>query len=302
MHLPPLHVSPLPIVKMSQAHRTASLLSPPITPELDNISKLVLRHVRGGATVQSIERLSGHLHRIHLLRLTDGSRLILKLAPYSNVRLLRLEHQALSVEAATLQVLASRVQLPVPSLIKHDAQDRSMGAPYSLQTRVGGVNMSRIGRLSSHERANIDRTMGFYFRHVSSLVAGKFGAPHLVFAGGGSDSWQACFLQMLELVLRDAEDVLVNLPYESIRYYVQHHGHLLDQVTEARLVLLDIANEDNVLLDERTRQVTGFVDLSDVVLGDPFMATTFVRPSSAFLEGYGTSPSRTRNEAIRQLL
>ncbi|KAI9666640.1 MAG: hypothetical protein M1821_004576 [Bathelium mastoideum] len=286
----------------SASHRSASLLSPPVTPELDNISKLVLRYVRGGASLQSIERLPGHLHRIYLLRLTDGSRLILKLAPSSNVRLLRVERQALSVEAAALELLTSRIQLPIPVLIKHDQHDRSLGTSYSLQTRIGGVSMSNIGRLSSHERANIDRTLGIYFRHISSLAAGKFGPPNHVFSGGGSDSWRESFLQMLELALRDAEDVLVNLPYDTIRYYMQSHGHLLDQVTEARLVLLNVTHEENVLLDERTKQVTGLMGLSEVILGDPFMATAFVRPSAAFLEGYGTSPSRTRSEAIRQLL
>ena len=234
--------------------------------------------------------------------MTDGSRLVLKLAPSSNVRLLRLEHQALSMEATTLDLLASRIQIPISTLIKHDPHDRSLGTSYSLQTCSRGVNMSKIGRLSTTERANIDRTLGTYFRHVSSFAAARFGAPHHVFGGAGCDTWQESFFQMMELVLRDAEDVLVNLPYDSIRYFLQKHGHLLGQVTEARLVLLDITNEDNVLIDERTKQVTGILGLSEAILGDPFMATAFVRPSAEFLEGYGTRPSRTSSEEVRQLL
>ncbi|KAF2234705.1 hypothetical protein EV356DRAFT_484644 [Viridothelium virens] len=302
MHLPPLTISPLPIVKMSQgSSRSAHLLSPPVTPELDYISKLVLQHGRG-ANVHRVERLSGHLHRIYLLRMTDGSRLVLKMAPSTNVRLLRMERQALNAEATTLELLASRLRMPVPTLIKFDPHDRSLGTSYSLQTCPGGVNMSNIGRLSTSERANIDRSLGTYFRHVSSLAAARFGPPHLVFNGSGCDTWRESFFQMLEMTLRDGEDVLVNLPYDSIRYYTQRHGHLLDQVTEARLVLLGITNEHNVLLDERTRYVTGLLGLSDAVLGDPFMATAFVNPSAAFLQGYGTSPSRTSSEAVRQLL
>ncbi|KAI9710500.1 MAG: hypothetical protein M1820_002636 [Bogoriella megaspora] len=304
MHLLPLAVSPLPIVKMNHAfpHRSTPL-SPPSTPELDNISKLVTQYIRGSAGVHQIERIPGHLRRIYKIRMTDRSILILKLAPSTNVRQLRREHDALAIEATALQLLAARSQVPIPQLIQHDPHDRTTISAHSLQTYRPGVNMSYLStQLSSSQRDNIYRTLGTYFRQVSSLAAPKFGSPNAVFAGSGFDTWRECFSHMLESVLRDGEDVLVNLPYDVIRYHMHKQSLFLDEVTEARVVLLEITNEKNVLIDEQTKQVNGLVDLSEVVLGDPFMATAFIRPNLAFLEGYGSGPSQATSETVRQLL
>jgi hypothetical protein len=195
------------------------------------------------------------------------------------------------------------IQIPVPTLLHHDLHDRRLGTSHLLQTGMPGVSLASIrSRLTASQRANIERTLGSYHRQISSLAGPKFGAPQAVFAGSGSDTWRECFFQMLESILRDAEDALVNLPYDSIRYYMQRHGHLLNEVNEARMVFLDISNEANVLIHERTKQVSGLVDQSDVVLGDPFMAKAFVRPTAAFLEGYGSRPSQTQGETVRQLL
>lgn len=107
---------------------------------------------------------------------------------------------------------------------------------------------------------------------------------------------------MLESALRDGEDALVSLPYESIRSWTAVKGHVLSEITEPRLAVLDFGNERNILIDERSRQLSGLLDFGDIVWGDPMIAAAFTEASAAFLEGFGVLPSRTSNETIRQLL
>jgi len=126
-----------------------------------------------------------------------------------------------------------------------------------------------------------------YIRAVSSITAATFGPTHRVLAGAGSPTWREAFLSLLESALRDAEDMLVSIPYDSIRYYVTAQRHLLDAITTSRLVALDAGEPRNVLVDERSRLVVGLLGFGNVVWGDPLMAGVFAQASDGFWEGYG---------------
>lgn len=91
---------------------------------------------------------------------------------------------------------------------------------------------------------------------------------------------------MVESVLRDAEDMLVALPYGEIRHVVQSMGEELDEVREARLVLGlgcggdrsrhgegdDEWEELGILIDRRGNEVTGLVGLGGAFWGDGMCA------------------------------
>jgi hypothetical protein len=123
-----------------------------------------------------------------------------------------------------------------------------------------------------------------------------------VFAKKGNSSWREAFLALLESALRDSEDMLVNVPYDSVRYYVGQHSHFLDEVTEPRLVALHACDPQNVLIDEHTKRVTGLVGFSNVIWGDPLMSGGIADGSEAFFEGYGECPSRTGGVKARLLM
>lgn len=168
---------------------------------------------------------------------------------------------------------------------------------------VPGQPLSKLSPcLSAGERKSVDRTLGYYVRTLTSLSATQFGSTHRVFAKKGDSSWRESFMALLEAALRDAEDMLVTVPYDSIRYYVGRHAQYLDEVREPRLVALDVCEPQNVLLDEQTKQVTGVVGFSNVLWGDPLMSGGVANGSEAFYEGYGECPSRTGGVKSRLLM
>ncbi|TKA59572.1 hypothetical protein B0A49_11262, partial [Cryomyces minteri] len=130
-------------------------------------------------------------------------------------------------------------------------------------------------------------SLGSHVKDISSITATAFGFPHKVAAGTGSRSWREAYRSMLEGVLRDAEDAL---------------SHFLDEIKEPSLVILDLASERNVLVDEQTKQISGMLGCANAVWGDPLMANVFDGPSEAFLEGFGPRPSRVAGAEVRQLL
>ncbi|KAF2122427.1 hypothetical protein BDV96DRAFT_608490 [Lophiotrema nucula] len=321
MHLPPLDVAVYPVVTMSHGrHGGRSTRAPSVvsntsssssassttcvSPDFSSIQKVIRNVFRSPRiTIQQVERLQGHLHQVYISRLADGSSLCLKCPPSYNTRLMRHEKHGLETERKTLEFLHEYTSLPVPQLIKYDSHGGSFGSAFLLMTLIPGRRLSDLSsHISSSQKAAIDRTLGAYVRNLSALSATQFGPTHRVFAKKGNSSWREAFLALLESSLRDAEDMLVTVPYDSVRYYIGKHSHLLDEVTEPRLVSFDVCEPDNVMLDEATKQVTGLVGFSNVVWGDPLMSGGIADGSDAFFEGFGQCPTRSGGTKARLLM
>jgi aminoglycoside phosphotransferase (APT) family kinase protein len=254
-------------------------------------------------TVQQAERRQGWIHQVYLTKLADGALLVLKCPPTSNVRLLRHEKHFLEAEKTTLETLHEYTRLPVPQIIKYDAQGTALGSPYLMMSYIPGRRLSEIGStLTASERYNIDRTLGAHVGALTALSATQFGMTHRVFAKQGCETWREAFLALLEAILRDGEDMLVTVPYDSVRYYIGKSSHFLDEATQPRLVALNVCDTDNVLIDERTKQVTGLVGFSNVLWGDPLMSGGIADGSEAFFEGLGERPAKTDGIKARLLM
>ncbi|KAF2258570.1 hypothetical protein CC78DRAFT_478252 [Lojkania enalia] len=274
------------------------------SPDFSSIQKVMRDVFRSSEiTIQQVERLQGRLYQVYLSKLGDGSSLVVKCSPPFNTRLLRHEKHGLETERKALETLREYTPLPVPRLIKYDSHGGDLGMPFILMTQVPGRRLSEFSSiLSASERNTIDRTLGGYVRSLTVLSATQYGSTHRVFSKRGSSSWREAFLALLEAALRDAEDMLVTVPYDNIRCYIGRHSHRLDEVTEPRLVAIYACNPNNVILDEQTRQITGLVGFSNVVWGDPLMSGGIEGGSDAFFEGYGERPVRTEGAKVRMLM
>lgn len=322
MHLPPLDVAVYPVVTMSygrhrgRSTRASSAVSSSssassvssntcaVTPDFSRIQKVIRDVFRSSKiTVQQANRLQGRLHQVYLTKLDDGSSLMLKCPPTCNTRTLRHEKHSLETERKTLETLREYTQLPVPQIITYDSWGGALGSPFLMMSHIPGRTLSDLSSfLSTSERKVIDRTLGACVRNLTTLSATQFGMTHRVFAKKGSSSWREAFLTLLESALRDAEDMLVTVPYDIVRHYIGRNSHFLDEVTEPRLAALQACDPQNVLIDEHTKRVIGLIGFSNVVWGDPLMSGGIADGSEAFFEGYGECPSRTGGVKARLLM
>jgi aminoglycoside phosphotransferase (APT) family kinase protein len=324
MHLPPLDVAVYPIATTmsrgiysrqlarpsstassnSSSSSAASSRSRSASPDFASLQKLICSVFRSSRiTVEQAERLQGWLHQIYLTKLADGSLLILKCPPASNVRLLRHEKHFLETERTTLETLHEYTQLPVPQVIKYDSQGGALGTPYLMTTHIPGRRLSDLyTTLTTTQRRTIDRTLGAHVGALTALSATQFGMTHRVFAKKGCNTWREAFSALLESILRDGEDMLVTVPYDSIRYYIGKNAHFLDEATQPRLVAMNVCDPQNVLVDENTKHVTGLVGFSNVLWGDPLMSGGVADGSDAFFDGLGERPARTTGITARLLM
>ncbi|KAH7085912.1 hypothetical protein BKA63DRAFT_28748 [Paraphoma chrysanthemicola] len=321
MHLPPLEVAVYPVTTMSRGAyysrpaRPSSVSSSSsasstssractASPDFLSIQKVIRAVFRSSSlTVHQVERLHGRLHQVYLTKFADGSLLVLKCPPAHNVRLLRHEKHFLETERTTLETLHEYTQLPVPQLMKYDGLGGPLGTPYLMTSYMQGRKLHDMSAsLTTSERRRIDQALGAHVKALTALSATQFGQTHRVFAKKGYSTWREAFLALLESILRDGEDMLVTVPYDSIRYYIGKHDHYLDEVTQPRLVAMHVCDPHNVLINEHTKQVSGLVGFSNVVWGDPLMSGGIADGSEAFFEGLGECPIRAGGVKARLLM
>ncbi|MCJ1256747.1 hypothetical protein MMC24_004571 [Lignoscripta atroalba] len=247
----------------SQTHSSSDV------PALQKIVQTIFQSPR--LTIQQMEDIPNHLHSIRILHLSDGTRLLLKVSPPASAPLLKHERQGLETEALTLSLLG-KSGLPVPSIINHDKSGKILGSPFLLTNYLPGtVYKQAIPFLGRAERVCIERQTSVLISTIAQHASSTFGPVVLVASGEGFESWREAYISMLESALRDAEDLLVNLPYAQIREQVRRAQGALDEVQEARLVILGLPNSSNVLIDVRTKELTGVIDFKRAVWGDAEM-------------------------------
>ena len=224
--------------------------------------------------VSKVEDIRGHLHGICKLRLSNDSRLVLKLSPSPSTVLLRHERYFLESEASILSLL-KRSSLPVPRLLRYDARSIHLGSPFLLSTHISGVSYAdALPHLTRSECRDIELQLRSLTSIIGQHKSATFGPAALVASNKGFSTWRESFKSMLESIIMDAEDMSINLPYHAIRESAFSVTNELYEVKEARLVVLGLGRPQNVLLDERTNDVTGLMGFGQAVWGD----TAFSEP------------------------
>lgn len=250
-----------------------------------------------------VERVHGCLYRTYRLRTQHGFFYVLKSVPSRPVRLLRHEEDRLQMEASVLHALSCRSDILTPRLIDYPNPKVQRGSLHLISGPFAGTILSDVVHsLSSGAMARIDLSLGEYVRKLSTIRGPAFGTIHPGKHTNNSQTWGRTFAGMLESVIRDGEDALISLPYHSIRDLTRRHVASLDKITEPRLVILDVAGDKNVVVDLESCEVTGLIDYSSAIWGDPFASDGFYRPSSSFVEGFGRFSSSDADQLIRQYL
>ena len=225
-------------------------------------------------TIQHIEDIPNDLHHVRLLHLSNGYRIILKVDPPVLTALLKHERHGLEAEALALTLL-DQSSLPVPTVLKYEKSGEVLGTPFLITTHVNGVTLSQaLPSLTRADRIGIERQISALEAIIAQHTSPTFGPVPLVSSGLGYRSWREAFTVMLESVLKDAEDRFVNLPYAQIRELVVRTGAALDEVQIARLVVLGIRDAENILIDQKTLEITGLVDLKRTLWGDASMGAS----------------------------
>jgi aminoglycoside phosphotransferase (APT) family kinase protein len=241
------------------------------------------------ASVVAAEDIGGGTYnRVARLRLADGRRLVLKIAPSAPG--LSYEHDLLATEAEYYRLASG----PLPSVV-------GVGPEFLLLTEVPGEPWNRTPGAGPHLRAEL----GAIVARLHETTGDGFG----YLQDPLHPTWPSAFTAMVDAVLADAVRYRVRLPRPAaeIAHLVRRHEPLLELVTTPVLVHFDLWT-GNILVDDG--RVSGIIDAERAFWGDPvaeFVSLTLFHDLDApLLAGYGAArfdaPARRRLTLYRVYL
>jgi aminoglycoside phosphotransferase (APT) family kinase protein len=229
-----------------------------------------LRHGLGPrATLDDYHEITdGSFAAVYALDLTDGRRLVLKVAPQPGLRLMRYEVDLMHIEIEFYR-LAGAAGVPLPKL---HAADPDLG--YLLIDRLGGQSLDTVRQaMKPAQLERVRRELGGICTQLHTVSGPLFGYPRRD-GRTRSPSWRTSFLTIVDDVLADAVEYRRELPAPApaIGKLINRHAGLLDDVTTPTLVHFDLWDGNVFVIPDPDTDgyvVEGIIDGERAFYGDP---------------------------------
>ncbi|KAI0367288.1 hypothetical protein BV20DRAFT_568870 [Pilatotrama ljubarskyi] len=239
--------------------------------------------------------------KAYTVKLDDGTQYILKATLPASAASTPYAPNTLATEQALLNLLSSQTDIPHPTVHTLDTSHDIVPYPYLLLSHPRGVPLSAArasGKLSPRQAALLDLRTGAYLKQLHERVQNDwFGLPSQ--EKEELYSWQEAFTPLLEGLLEEAHGAGVELPYEDLRRYLSRAiGFFLFDDCQVPSLISFTGDEDATFVDfdpdtgapggeDEEVAVTSFASFSHALWGDPLLETMLLKPSEAFVEGYG---------------
>ena len=213
----------------------------------------------------------GWFNLVYRIRLRDGRRVVLKVAPPAGVDVLTYERGAMATELVALRLIRQHTMVPVPAVDFADDSRELCDADWFCMEYVDADNLGVIAEsLTTAQHEAYREALGAANRQLNEIRGAAFGP----ITGPGDATWRACFTRMVAEVLGDGERRGVDLgpDYGAVRETVAASAGCLDAVVEPRYVEWDLWDSNVMVRDGR---ILSIIDHERAFYGDPLMEAGF---------------------------
>lgn len=239
-------------------------------------------------TLDRVEELTdGYFNVAYKIELSNGNKVILKVAPSKEARIMTYEKNIMRSEVEAMKMVEGALGIPAPKVLGFDESCQICKSPYFFMEMLSGESLN-IGKetLTEEQIQNIYRETGQIIRLVNEIACPCFGYPGQIEFQG--KEWFPVFKKMLEAGVRDASlgQVDLRIPIEKLWQYLERDRSVFEEVTKPCLVHWDCW-DGNIFVKDG--QVTGIIDWERCLWGDPLMEVNFriYGENTWFRKGYG---------------
>jgi aminoglycoside phosphotransferase (APT) family kinase protein len=232
----------------------------------------------------------GWFNVVYRIRLRDGCKVVVKIAPPPAVEVMTYERGAMAIELAALGLVRERTKVPVPVVDFADRTRELCDADYFFMPYVDADNLGVVGgSLPAAQREAYFEALGALNRELNEIPGPGFGP----LSGPWDPAWRLVFTGMFEDVLGDGERRAVDLgwDYGVVRRVFDEHAWSLDEVADPRFVEWDLW-DSNVMV--RDGAIACIIDHERAFYGDPLIEGCFTATQlsafgdpAPFMRGYG---------------
>lgn len=215
------------------------------------------------------ELTDGFFNALYRIRLADGKEVVLKIAPPAGVPVLTHEHDMMRNEIAAMDLVRRESFVPVPELFHVDLSREVCDADYFFMEHVDATCFgiaADAGRLPPHVVEAGFEHLGSLNRDLNAIVGTRFGQLR----GPGFGTWREAATTMFRTVLADGVRAAVDLGWDPdvVLKAFEDHADVLDDVSEPRLVEVDLWAKNSMMRDGR---IVAIIDHERAMFGDPLM-------------------------------
>lgn len=238
--------------------------------------------------IDKIDELTeGFFNVAYNITLTDGSEVILKIAPSEDTTIMTHENNIMYSEVEAMRRVAKSTKVPVAEIIFYDNSHTVCDSDYFFMKKLSGKSFSScMETMSQEQKDNVFYLMGRYTGMINSIKGNKFGYYGQPNKQGSN--WFTVFRNMIKDTYYDAErkDIDLKVTLDKLLVLLDKDMEVFEQVKEPKLVHWDIW-AGNVFVNED--KITGVIDFERCLWADELMEVGFrtYDQSKAFLSGYG---------------
>ena len=246
-----------------------------------------------------IEKLSGGLKN-HVYLINDNeNKMVLKIAPTDENKMITVDRNILWWEKEMLELM-KKINIPAPELIKYNDEKEIHPSPYIFMSYIEGINYQKEkAKLSHKDQEKIEFEMGRLSSEICKIKSNSFFLPH-----DKNKNFQNNYdfvNYLFDKLLDNAKESNVKLgkDYDKVRNLILQKKDFLNNISSICLTHTDIWN-GNVLINNK--KLVGIIDFADLYFCD-YLMTFYFHPidsetSKDFLKGFNKQ-TLTKDENIR---
>jgi aminoglycoside phosphotransferase (APT) family kinase protein len=279
--------------------------APKTSISIEKIALLVKKAFGENTEVKAIKEIKiGFFNTAYLLTIRDNEKIVLKISPPKDVKVMRYEKNIMVNEVLVIKKIRVTGGVPLPEVLYYDGDRDIIENEYFFMKFLPGIPLDNIyDELTEQQRSNISSELGKYAKQITCNKSDFFG--DISKKDKQFSTWSEAFLFMISELLEDAKENRVKLIYDYDEIYrmIENHSDILDKVEKASLIHKDLW-KGNIFVDPQSAEIKGIVDYERAIYGDILLEPVcgFLLHDIVFMNNYIGRTFLEKDEKIRSIM